>query len=380
MMMTAASSSTTGTCSIHSHVGTNNQNQNQKHRNQLLIEGGAFSKGRMTNSTLCQSTSSQSERNVRPRNGRYFSTTTTAAAVSTSASAVGDNKSLPRQQPPRRRKKGPGGHPKYANVGVKEPHVADTAEEMLDNLKIDYADGEDDGQVNVSSRTNFEASTTAGSASSNTNMNHAFTPRKADGSEFDSFDDYLASVPLSPWVPTPDPVARRMLQLTNMSNDDVHFELGCGDGRLNFMAHDMFAPKRSVGIDIDSQWIDICNQKIQQRHPIPRNHIQFLQADVEALLKEPSAGFFLKDCTVLTMYFVEEGLLKIKPYLEQHLWGSGCRIVTNGYAMPGWEPDWVEVCLGLKMYLYVLGPDKEITVATGTVGNHQDDEEEKEQR
>ena len=36
-----------------------------------------------------------------------------------------------------------------------------------------------------------------------------------------SFDEYMEIATLSPWVPTPDPVARRMLQMADASSDDV---------------------------------------------------------------------------------------------------------------------------------------------------------------
>ena len=37
----------------------------------------------------------------------------------------------------------------------------------------------------------------------------------------DNFDDYLKKVSLSPWVPTPDPVARRVLDLLHANEEDV---------------------------------------------------------------------------------------------------------------------------------------------------------------
>jgi len=59
-----------------------------------------------------------------------------------------------------------------------------------------------------------------------------------------------------------------------------------------------------------------------------------------------------KECTLMTMYFVEDALLKDKPLLEQKLVGSKCKSITIGYAMKGWESIWVEVMFGLIVYLY----------------------------
>jgi len=45
--------------------------------------------------------------------------------------------------------------------------------------------------------------------------------REAFEPDEDDFADYLKKVSLSPWVPTPDPVARRVLDLLNASEEDV---------------------------------------------------------------------------------------------------------------------------------------------------------------
>ena len=71
-------------------------------------------------------------------------------------------------------------------------------------------------------------------------------------------DEYLTRVAtLSPWVPCPDPVARRMLDLAGLAESPreaaggkIHYDLGCGDGRVNFAALDVYVP---VSNDFDLQ-------------------------------------------------------------------------------------------------------------------------------
>jgi len=184
-----------------------------------------------------------------------------------------------------------------------------------------------------------------------------FVPRRKDGQEFESFDAYLDSANLSPWVPSPESVARRTLQLADVTSNDIHCELGCGDGRVNFIAHDIYKPRLSLGIDNDSQLVRACRERLTKRHPLPTNLI-FEESDVLSWIQmdepmlTPTVPF--RECTVLTMYFVEEALQQLKPHLERHLGDTNCRIVTTGYTMPGWEPDWIEVCLGLNLYLYKM--------------------------
>lgn len=182
-----------------------------------------------------------------------------------------------------------------------------------------------------------------------------FVARDKDGNEV-PMDEYLKFASLSPWVPCPDPVARKMLDITQIGPNDVHYELGSGDGRINFHALDPpYMVKKTVGIDIDPNLIQTSNERIARRHPRPEN-IQFICADLLDTSSSSATSDIwntLKDeCTVLTMYFVEDALLRLKPTLERHLAGSPCKIVTVGYGMQGWEPDWEEVCLGLKIHLY----------------------------
>jgi len=179
-----------------------------------------------------------------------------------------------------------------------------------------------------------------------------FHPKKDDGTDFDSFDDYIASVPLSPWVPTPDPVARRMLQIADADVDYVHFDLGSGDGRLNFMALDVFKVKKSVGLELDIELLKMSEDRLSKRWPKPSN-LEFIRTDILDMNKN-SEQVDLSECTVLTMFFVEDALQKIKPLLEENFAGTGCRIVTNGYPMKGWKPKWKEFVLGLPIFLYEI--------------------------
>ena len=59
-----------------------------------------------------------------------------------------------------------------------------------------------------------------------------------------------------PYVPTPQNVVDEMLRLANVTNDDVVYDLGCGDGRLVITAVKNFGAKHGVGVDIDPQRIE----------------------------------------------------------------------------------------------------------------------------
>jgi hypothetical protein len=187
-----------------------------------------------------------------------------------------------------------------------------------------------------------------------TNSNNTFIAKDEDGNEL-SMDEYLKFASLSPWVPCPDPVARRAFDVAKVGPEDVHYELGSGDGRLNFHAIDSsFGVKKSVGIDIDPSLIHQCNQRKMKIHPAPQ-HLEFFCADLMDIDNPETIKLWQaiqSECTVMTMYFVEDALVKMKPLLEKYLVGSDCKVVTIGYAMKGWEPQWAESILGLTVHMY----------------------------
>lgn len=53
-----------------------------------------------------------------------------------------------------------------------------------------------------------------------------------------------------PYVPTPEPVVQRMLELGEVGPDDVIYDLGSGDGRIVITAAEQYGA-RGIGIDID---------------------------------------------------------------------------------------------------------------------------------
>src|SRR5690349_21174554 len=57
-----------------------------------------------------------------------------------------------------------------------------------------------------------------------------------------------------PYVPTPQEVVDRMLQLAKVGKNDVLYDLGCGDGRIVVTAAKTYGA-RCTGIDLDPERI-----------------------------------------------------------------------------------------------------------------------------
>ena len=167
----------------------------------------------------------------------------------------------------------------------------------------------------------------------------------------ENIDAYLDKTSLSPWVPLPDVAARKALDIAQAGPDDRHVDLGSGDGRLCFHAH-QYGVSSSIGIDIDENMVELARERLAKRHPAPPN-LSFLVADLLDPMNE--AWRHIQEATLITMYFATPALEKLRPLLEQKLAGRSCKIVTSGYEMPGWESVAQEVVLGTQIHLYSWG-------------------------
>jgi Methyltransferase domain len=185
----------------------------------------------------------------------------------------------------------------------------------------------------------------------------------------DSTDEYLNKTTLSPWVPLPDVVARKALDLASVTSEDVHVDLGSGDGRVCFLAIDAFGAAQSVGVDVDEAIVNVAEARKAKRHPAPSN----LRFHVGDLLDPFSSAWDVvlgANPTVITMYFASSALTQFRPLLEEKLVGRSCRIVTSGYEMPGWEASTFEVVLGTQIYLYNWGANASGSDASADEDHH----------
>src|ERR1041384_5107660 len=65
------------------------------------------------------------------------------------------------------------------------------------------------------------------------------------------------------WVPTPDEVVERMLTMAQTGPNDIHFDLGAGDGKIAIMAAKKFGAK-ATGIEYNPDMVKYGNERAQQ--------------------------------------------------------------------------------------------------------------------
>lgn len=138
-----------------------------------------------------------------------------------------------------------------------------------------------------------------------------------------------------PYVPTPNSVVQAMLKLANVSNRDVVYDLGSGDGRIPIAAAKIGAS--AVGIEINPKLVQQCQENAKKAGVSDR--VQCLQQDLFQT--------DLKKATVVTLYLLPEINQKLYPKLLKEL-KPGTRIISHAFNMGDkWKSDRV---------VYVQGP------------------------
>lgn len=146
-----------------------------------------------------------------------------------------------------------------------------------------------------------------------------------------------------PYVPTPQSVVDRMLQIANVKSNDVVYDLGSGDGRIPITAVRQFRAKRAVGVDINPERVREANQNAQRARVSDR--VEFRQQD----LFETD----LRNASVVTLYLLPEVNLKLRPKLLREL-KPGTRIVSHAFDMGNWKPERVENVDGNTIYYWTV--------------------------
>ena len=142
------------------------------------------------------------------------------------------------------------------------------------------------------------------------------------------------------FVPTPQEVVEKMLELAEVKKDDLVYDLGCGDGRIVVTAAKKYGC-RGVGYDIDPDRV------IESMENVKNNNVQKLvhieQKDIFTL--------DLSEASVITLYLLSSLNVKLIPQLEKLK--PGTRIVSHDFDMRG-----------------IVTPDRSITVTTDNNETH----------
>ena len=128
-----------------------------------------------------------------------------------------------------------------------------------------------------------------------------------------------------PYVPTPQEVVDRMLDLAQVKKGDVVYDLGSGDGRIVVTAAKKYGVK-AIGFEIDPQRIKESHENIKKAGV--EQLVEIRQQDIRTV--------DLSGATVLTMYLLPEVNLMIRPNIWKQM-KPGSRIVSHDFDMGDWK-------------------------------------------
>ena len=135
---------------------------------------------------------------------------------------------------------------------------------------------------------------------------------------------------LAPFVPTPQEVVEKMLQVAGVRKDEMVYDLGCGDGRIIITAARKFGA-RSTGVELDPELYKRTTDRIRElklEDRVKVIHANLLEVD-------------LSPANVITLYLLTDSNTRLRPNLEKYL-KPGSRVVSPDFQILGWTPAKVE--------------------------------------
>jgi len=145
-----------------------------------------------------------------------------------------------------------------------------------------------------------------------------------------------------PYVPTPQTVVDRMLEIAKVDAGDYVIDLGSGDGRIPVTAASRYGA-RALGVDLNPERIAEANQNATQAGVTDK--VEFRQQDLFQTE--------FRDATVVTMYLLPTVNLKLRPRLLDEL-RPGTLVVSHAFDMQDWEPDQREIVDGRAVMLWII--------------------------
>jgi len=143
------------------------------------------------------------------------------------------------------------------------------------------------------------------------------------------------------WVPTPDALVTRMLQAAKVTDKDLVYDLGAGDGKIPIAAAKQYGAT-AVGIEFNPDMAALAKRNVERAGVA--NKVTIIPGDI---FKED-----FSKATVVTMYLLPDLNLKLRPTLLKMK--PGTRVTSHQFTMGEWEPDETHQIESRDAYLWII--------------------------
>lgn len=127
------------------------------------------------------------------------------------------------------------------------------------------------------------------------------------------------------WVPTPQSLVEKMLDLANVKPGDILVDLGSGDGRTVIAAAKRGA--KAIGVEYNPNMVELSYKNAAKEGV--KDKVEFFNGDL--------FEYDFSKATVVTMFLLPDINLRLRPRILDMK--PGTRIVSNTFTMGEWIPD-----------------------------------------
>lgn len=145
----------------------------------------------------------------------------------------------------------------------------------------------------------------------------------------------------SVWVPTPERLIRRLLQLADLKRGETVVDLGSGDGRIPIHAAKHFGT-RATGVELEDNLVRLSRASARRQGVAGR----------VTIVKQDLFEADLSRADVITLYISPGVMTRLKaPLLALK---PGTRVVSHQFLLDEWEPDETVRVEGRMGYLWLV--------------------------
>lgn len=130
---------------------------------------------------------------------------------------------------------------------------------------------------------------------------------------------------VAPYVPTPQGLVNKMLEMAEAGSGDIVYDLGCGDGRFLITAVRDYSVDRAVGYEITPHLASVARDNVAKEELSSKIKIEnsdFMDAD-------------FSEATLVTLYLTTSGNARLRPKFKKEL-KEGARIISHDFPITDW--------------------------------------------